>query len=80
METVIKVIVGLKFVGLALFGVVLVISFVYTIAVGPDDPASKQGSTAVCKDGTVLQPPWNLCGQEHGYLDHWTTAPDATVP
>ncbi|MFF3876011.1 hypothetical protein [Streptomyces sp. NPDC001978] len=75
METVIKVIVGLKVVGLALFVAVLAISVVYTIAVGPDDPESKHGSTAVCKDGTVLEPPWNVCGKERGYLDHWTTGP-----
>lgn len=80
MESVIKALVGLKVVGLVLFAAVLVISFVYTLVVGPADPESTHGETAVCKDGTVLQPPWNLCGQEHGYLDHWTTAPDATVP
>ncbi|UYQ63074.1 hypothetical protein [Streptomyces peucetius] len=33
------------------------------------------GSTAVCNDGTVLEPPWNSCGGEHDHLDHWTTAP-----
>ncbi|MET7608966.1 hypothetical protein [Streptomyces avermitilis] len=75
MESVVKVLVGLKVAGLVLFAVVLVISFVYTLAVGPEDPASEYGRTAVCKDGTVLDPPWNLCGKEHGYLDHWTTAP-----
>ncbi|MFE2530434.1 hypothetical protein [Streptomyces sp. NPDC059371] len=79
METVIKVIVGLKVVGLVLFGVVLVISFGYTLVVGPDDPESTHGHTAVCKDGTVLTPPWNVCGEEHGYLDHWTTGPTATA-
>ncbi|MGW2573003.1 hypothetical protein [Streptomyces sp. NPDC001537] len=79
METVTKAIVALKFVGLALFGVALVISLTYTIAVGPDDPESTHGSTAVCKDGTVLEPPWDVCGKEHGYLDHWTTAPSATA-
>ncbi|MFI6105827.1 hypothetical protein [Streptomyces sp. NPDC051310] len=40
---------------------------------GYDQP--DHGFTAVCKDGTVLEPPWNLCGPEHGYLDHWTTTP-----
>lgn len=77
METVIKAIVGLKVVGLVLFAVVLAVSIVYTLAVGPDDPESTHGSTAVCKDGIVLSPPWNQCGEEHGYLDHWTTGPPA---
>lgn len=79
METVIKAIVGLKVVGLVLFGVVLIISFAYTFVVGPDDPESKHGYTAVCKDGTVLAPPWNVCGKDHGYLDHWTTGPAPTA-
>ncbi|MEU3410371.1 hypothetical protein ABZ760_03720 [Streptomyces sp. NPDC006658] len=75
METVVRVIVGLKVAGLVLFAVVLVTSFAYTMAVGPEEPESTHGSTAVCKDGTVLEPPWNVCGESHGYLDHWTTAP-----
>ncbi|MFE9813177.1 hypothetical protein [Streptomyces sp. NPDC005548] len=78
METVVRAIVGLKAVGLVLFGIVLVMSVGYTIVVGPDDPESKQGHTAVCKDGTVLAPPWSVCGEEHGYLDHWTMGPAAT--
>ncbi|MFB6955474.1 hypothetical protein ACFCYB_00200 [Streptomyces sp. NPDC056309] len=77
METVIKALVTLKFIGLVLFAIGLVISFAYTLAVGPDDPETKHGYTAVCKDGTVLAPPWNACGQQHGYLDHWTTGPAA---
>jgi hypothetical protein len=84
METVIKAIVGLKLVGLVLFAVGLAISIAYTFVVGPDDPESKHGYTAVCKDGTVLAPPWNSCGKEHGYFDHWTTGPapttDSAVP
>lgn len=79
METVIKALVGLKLVGLVLFAVVVAVSIVYTLAVGPDDPESTQGNTAVCKDGTVLSPPWNVCGEEHGYLDHWTVDPGTTV-
>ncbi|WP_328766905.1 hypothetical protein [Streptomyces sp. NBC_00286] len=79
METVIKAIVGLKLVGLVLFAVALVISFAYTFVVGPEDPESQHGYTAVCKDGTVLSPPWNHCGEEHGYLDHWTTTPASTT-
>ncbi|GGS97656.1 hypothetical protein GCM10010206_70550 [Streptomyces cinerochromogenes] len=75
METVVRVIVGLKVAGLALFAVVLVTSIAYTIAVGPEEPESTHGSTAVCEDGTVFQPPWNVCGESHGYLDHWTTVP-----
>ncbi|MGW3813439.1 hypothetical protein [Streptomyces sp. NPDC005046] len=43
METIIKVIIGLKVLGLVLFGVVLVISIVYTLAVDPDDPESRHG-------------------------------------
>ncbi|MFF0136752.1 hypothetical protein ACFYRN_09925 [Streptomyces sp. NPDC005227] len=78
METVIKAIVGLKLVGLVLFVVVLIISVAYTFAVGPSDPESTHGTTAVCTDGTVLAPPWNVCGQEHGYLDHWTASPTRT--
>lgn len=80
METVIKVIVGLKVVGLALFAVALVVSFAYTFVVGPYDPESTHGRTAVCKDGTVLEPPSNVCGEDHGYLDHWTTGPAETEP
>jgi hypothetical protein len=75
METVIKALVGLKLVGLALSAAVLAISIIYTLAVGPEDPESERGRTAVCKDGTVLAPPWNLCGKQHGYLDHWTKGP-----
>ncbi|MFF6982456.1 hypothetical protein ACFZAV_33390 [Streptomyces sp. NPDC008343] len=70
MESVIKALVGLKILGLVLFAVVLAISLGYTFIVGPDDPESEHGSTAVCNDGTVLEPPWNVCGEEHGYLDH----------
>ncbi|MFF2205220.1 hypothetical protein [Streptomyces sp. NPDC058145] len=77
MEHIIKAIVGLKLVGLVLFALVLAVSIVYTIAVGPDDPESTHGNTAVCKDGAVLEPPWNVCGEENGYLDHWTTGPSA---
>ncbi|MEU6802517.1 hypothetical protein [Streptomyces neyagawaensis] len=80
METVIKAIVGLKIVGLVLFVVVLVLSFAYTLVVGPDDPESPHGYIAVCKDGTVLEPPSNVGGEEHGYLDQWTTGPPATEP
>ncbi|MFJ4550323.1 hypothetical protein ACIP4X_14015 [Streptomyces sp. NPDC088817] len=76
METVIKALVGLKLVGLVLFAIGLVISIAYTLAVGPDDPETKHGYTAVCKDGTVHAPPWNSC-KDHGYLDHWTTGPAA---
>ncbi|WP_406841895.1 hypothetical protein ACICHK_43700 (plasmid) [Streptomyces sp. AHU1] len=81
METVVKAVVALKVVGLVLFVVVLAISFAYTLVVGPDDPESSHGYTAVCRDGTVLAPPWNQCGKEHGYLDHWTTGPaPSTTP
>lgn len=75
MESIIKGLAGLKLLGLVLFAIVLAASLGYTLVAGPDDPESTHGYTAVCKDGTVLEPPGNVCGKEHGFLDHWTTAP-----
>ncbi|SED26634.1 hypothetical protein SAMN05216532_4001 [Streptomyces sp. 2231.1] len=79
MESIIKALVGLKLVGLVLFVIAVAIGIGYTLAAGPEEPESTHGSTAVCKDGTVLSPPWNACGEEHGYLDHWTSRPAPTA-
>lgn len=77
MDTLFKVIFGVKAVGAVLFAIGLAIAIVYTVATGAQDPETTHGYTAVCKDGTVLPPPWNSCGEGHGYLDHWTTGPTA---
>ncbi|MEU3293003.1 hypothetical protein ABZ722_11645 [Streptomyces longwoodensis] len=78
MENLIKGLVGLKVVGAVLFLSVFAVCAVYTAMEGPEDPETQHGYTAVCKDGTVLPPPWNVCGEAHGHLDHWTTAPTTT--
>lgn len=75
MENLIKALVAVKVLGAALFLLMLGVFVVSMVITGSDDPEDQHGYTAVCKDGTVLEPPWNQCGEQHGYLDHWTTAP-----
>lgn len=55
------------------FIAMLGLAIAYTLIV-PAEPLPHE-ATAVCGDGTLLPPPDNKCGPEHGYWDHWTVTP-----
>jgi hypothetical protein len=65
----------IKIAAIVLLVAVLIVGGIVTMFAGTEPPPRdpEHGyTTAVCKDGAVLPPPWNTCGEDHGYLDHWT--------